>query len=124
MSAWWTTTEATIQLLDDLFSGMIYNGTKFTTSHIRPFGPVVLGVRGWWQLDVSTICDWHSLRAQVELAFGLSESQLLELFYAMMMKEGETTAHFVIRVEQARRAVKAIEASTFHTFVQKLDASI
>ena len=60
----------------------------------------------------------------MELVFGLSELQLLECFYTMTMKEWETTMHFAIRVEQARRAVKATGASTFHAFVHKLDASV
>ena len=40
------------------------------------------------------------------------------------MLEGESTAHFVIRVEQARRVVQAPSNSVYHTFVHKLDASV
>lgn len=42
----------------------------------------------------------------------------------MNMLEGETTARFVIRVEQARRAVKASGVATLHAFMHRLDASV
>ena len=42
----------------------------------------------------------------------------------MTAQEGESTAQFVIRVEQARRAVNAPSASVYHTFVHKLDESV
>ena len=40
------------------------------------------------------------------------------------MLEGQITANFVIRVEQARRAVWAPATSVYHAFVHKLDASV
>ena len=42
----------------------------------------------------------------------------------MWMLEGESTAHFVIRVEQARRVVRAPVTNVYHGFVHKLDASV
>lgn len=39
----------------------------------------------------------------------------------MMVQEGESTTQFVIRVEQARRAVNASSVSLYHAFIHKLD---
>ena len=39
----------------------------------------------------------------------------------MTVLPGESTAHFVVRVDQARRAIKAPSASVYHAFVRKLD---
>ena len=42
----------------------------------------------------------------------------------MTAQEGESTTQFVIRVEQARRAVRASATSVYHAFVHKLDDSV
>ena len=42
----------------------------------------------------------------------------------MMVQEGESTAQFVIQVEQARRVVNASSVSLYHAFVHKLDESV
>ena len=46
---------------------------------------------------------------------------MLECLYAMAVLPGESTAQFVVRVDQARRAIKAPYSSVYHASVHKLD---
>ena len=65
--------------------------------------------------------SWTTFRAEIEKVFGLNADQMLERLYAMAVLPGESTVQFVVRVDQARRAIKAPSSSVFHAFVHKLD---
>ena len=65
--------------------------------------------------------SWTTFRGEVEKDSGLNADQILERLYAMAVLPGESTAQFVVRVDQARRAIKAPSSSVYHTFVHKLD---
>ena len=65
--------------------------------------------------------SWTTFRAEVEKVFGLNADQMLERLYAMAVLPGESTAQFVVRVDQAKRAIKVPSSSVFYAFVHKLD---
>ena len=53
--------------------------------------------------------------------FGLSPSQLNSRYYGLRPKLKETSASFILRVEQERRTLGANEEATMHCFVPKLE---
>ena len=65
--------------------------------------------------------SWTTFHAKVGKVFGLNADQMLERLYAMAVLPGESTAQFVVWVDQANRAIKAPSASVYHAFMHKLD---
>ena len=65
--------------------------------------------------------SWTTFRAEVEKVFCLNADQMLESLCAMAVLPGESTAQYVVRVDQARQAIKAPSSSIYHAFVHKLD---
>ena len=65
--------------------------------------------------------SWTTFHAEVEKVLGLNADQMLECLYAMAVLPGESTAQFVVRVDQARPAIKASSSSVFYAFVHKLN---
>ena len=53
--------------------------------------------------------------------FGLSQSQLNAKYFGLTPQAKESSASFVLRVEQDRRSIAANEEATLHCFVPKLD---
>ena len=65
--------------------------------------------------------SWATFCVEVEKVFGLNADQMLERLYGMAVLPGESTAQFVVRIDQARQAIKAPSSSIFHAFLHKLD---
>ena len=57
----------------------------------------------------------------VSKEFGLSESQLNARYFGLKPQAKESSASFVLRVEQERRSIAANEEATLHCFVTRLD---
>jgi hypothetical protein len=64
---------------------------------------------------------WGDFKARIGKEFGLSSSQLSARYFGMKPQAKESSASFVVRVEQERRSIAANEEATLHCFIPHLD---
>ncbi len=63
--------------------------------------------------------SWQKFMRCVEEAFGMTQQQLEDTFFALEPEQGEASAAFVMRVERERRSLGIDPNQAYHAFAKR-----